>query len=64
MNSKKQKTEEKTAPATTPENPSQDVSEKTKTVRERLKELDQMKKDEMITEKEYQTKRKEILKEL
>ena len=37
---------------------------KIQSVRVRMKELDQMKKDEMITEKEYQKKRKEILKEL
>lgn len=35
-----------------------------KTVRDRLKELDDLKKDEMITEKEYQAKRKELLKDL
>ena len=35
-----------------------------KSVKERLKELDDLKKDEMITDKEYQAKRKELLKEL
>lgn len=35
-----------------------------KSVKERLKELDDLKKDEMITEKEYQAKRKELLKDL
>lgn len=35
-----------------------------KSVRERLKELDRLKEDELITEKEYQKKRKELLKEL
>ncbi len=35
-----------------------------KSIRVRLKELDQLKKDEMITEKEYQEKRKELIKEL
>lgn len=33
-------------------------------VKDRLKQLDDLKKDEMITEKEYQAKRKELLKEL
>lgn len=35
-----------------------------KTVKTRLKELDDLKKDEMITDKEYQAKRKELLKQL
>jgi hypothetical protein len=35
-----------------------------KSVKDRLKELDDLKKDEMITEKEYQAKRKELLKDL
>lgn len=35
-----------------------------KTIKDRLKELDQLKKDEMITEKEYQQKRKELLQQL
>lgn len=35
-----------------------------KPVRERLKELDRLKEDELITEKEYQKKRKELIKEL
>lgn len=35
-----------------------------KSIRVRLKELDQLKKDEMITEKEYQEKRKELIREL
>ncbi|MBI2083249.1 MAG: hypothetical protein HYT76_06730 [Deltaproteobacteria bacterium] len=37
---------------------------KIKTVRERLKELERMKEEELITEKEYQKKRKELLREL
>lgn len=39
-------------------------SDKILSVRERLKALDQMRKDEMVSEKEYQKKRKEILREL
>lgn len=35
-----------------------------KSVRQRLKELDQLKADELITEKEYQKKRQELIKEL
>ncbi|MDO8644347.1 MAG: hypothetical protein Q7S00_05190 [bacterium] len=35
-----------------------------KSVKERLKELEQVKKEELITEKEYQKKRKDLLKEL
>ncbi|HSA58392.1 MAG TPA: hypothetical protein VLJ37_01745 [bacterium] len=35
-----------------------------KTVRDRLKELDQLKADALISDKEYQAKRKELLKEL
>lgn len=35
-----------------------------KSVRDRLKELDQLKADALISEKEYQAKRKELLKEL
>ena len=35
-----------------------------KTVRERLKELDDLKKDELITEKEYQRKRRELIEQL
>ncbi len=37
--------------------------ERIKSIRVRLKELDQMKKDELITEKEYKKKRKDLLKE-
>lgn len=40
------------------------VSSGEKSVKDRLKELDDLKKDEMITEKEYQAKRKELLKQL
>ncbi len=43
---------------------SKKVSEKPKTVRERLKELDDLKKDELITEKEYQKKRRDLLDQL
>lgn len=39
-------------------------AEKAQSVRERLKELDQLKKDAVISDKEYQSKRREILKEL
>lgn len=42
----------------------EEATEKITSVRERLKELDQLKKDEMITEKEYRKKRAQILKEL
>lgn len=35
-----------------------------KTIKERLKELDQLKKDELITEKEYKRKRQELLDQL
>jgi hypothetical protein len=40
------------------------VSSGEKSVKDRLKELDDLKKDEMITDKEYQAKRKELLKQL
>lgn len=53
----------KTATATSDAN-TEDNAEKFKSIRERLKELDQLKKDEMITGKEYERKRKELLKEL
>ena len=39
-------------------------AEPPKSVRERLKELDRMKEDELITEKEYEKKRKELLRQL
>ena len=35
-----------------------------KSVRDRLKELDQLKKDELITDKDYEEKKKELLKSL
>jgi hypothetical protein len=54
---KKEKKEVKEQPVAT-------TTEEGKSVRERLKELDQLKKDELITEKEYQKKRQELLKEL
>jgi hypothetical protein len=35
-----------------------------KSIKERLKELDQLKKEELISEKEYQRKREELIREL
>ena len=35
-----------------------------KSLRDRLKELDQLKKDELITQEEYEKKRRELLKDL
>ena len=52
---------------TSKELPAASVSSQTqgqKTIKDRLKELDQLKKDEMITDKEYQQKRKELLQQL
>jgi len=56
--------EEKPVAASKKKGKKEVASEEGKSVRERLKELDQLKKDEMITEKEYQQKRKELLKDL
>ncbi|QQR79593.1 MAG: hypothetical protein IPJ69_09565 [Deltaproteobacteria bacterium] len=38
--------------------------ESSKSIKDRLKELEQLKKDELITDKEYQEKRKDLLKQL
>lgn len=40
------------------------VEEEGKSIRVRMKELEQLKKDELITEKEYQRKRKELIEQL
>lgn len=55
---------EKTKSTKSEADPTVEVQKKAKSIRERLKELEQMKKDEMITDKEYQTKRKALLEEL
>lgn len=59
---KNKKAEKQTASSAEPA--ASEAADKAQSVRARLKELDQLKKDEMITEKEYQSKRKELIKEL
>ncbi len=62
---KKEKKSKKGEKTPTPEEAAAaEAADKAQSIRARLKELEQLKKDEMITNKEYEEKRRALLKEL